>query len=87
MTISNLIENTVEIGEIARKQYGKGRNFYHTISTFNNPEKEKKPFDTIVGKGENAGNQQFLLFPRYFPPREELSLQQYLLCCVQMLLI
>ena len=48
---------------------------------------KKKPFDTIVGKGENAGNQQFLLFPRYFPPREELSLQQYLLCCVQMLLI
>ena len=26
----------------------------------------KKPFENIVGKGENAGNQHFLLFPRYF---------------------
>ena len=23
----------------------------------------KKPFENIVGKGENAGNQHFLLFP------------------------
>ena len=29
---------------------------YHTISTFNDPEK-KKSFENIVGKGENAGNQ------------------------------
>ena len=27
---------------------------YHTIPTFNKP--EKKPFENIVGKGENAGN-------------------------------
>ena len=25
---------------------------------------KKKPFENIVGKGENAGNQDFLLFPR-----------------------
>ena len=28
----------------------------------------KKPFEIIVGKGENAGNQHFLLFPQCFPP-------------------
>ena len=27
-----------------------------------------KPFENIVGKGENAGNQLFLLFPQYFLP-------------------
>ena len=26
----------------------------------------KKPFENIVGKGENAGNQHFLLFPQSF---------------------
>ena len=31
---------------------------YHTIPTFNNPEK-KKNFKDIVGKGGNAGNQHF----------------------------
>ena len=27
-----------------------------------------KPFENIVGKGENAGNQHFLLFPLVFYP-------------------
>ena len=27
---------------------------------------EKKAFENIVGKGENAGNQHFLLFPTMF---------------------
>ena len=27
---------------------------------------EKKPFENIVGKGENAGHQHFLLFPQCF---------------------
>ena len=39
---------------------------YHTIPTFNDP--EERPFEKILGKGENAGNQHFLLFPRYFLP-------------------
>ena len=26
----------------------------------------KKTLENIVGKGENAGNQHFLLFPQYF---------------------
>ena len=33
----------------------------HTILTL-----RKKPFAYIVGKGENAGNQNFLLFPQCF---------------------
>ena len=39
---------------------------YHTIPTFNTS--VKKPFENIVGKGENAGNQHFLLFPQCFLP-------------------
>ena len=27
----------------------------------------KTSFEDIVGKGENAGNQHFLLFPKCFP--------------------
>ena len=27
---------------------------------------EKRPFQNIVGKGENAGNQHFPLFPQFF---------------------
>ena len=26
----------------------------------------EKPFENIVGKGENAGKQHFLLFPQWF---------------------
>ena len=39
---------------------------YHTIPTFNDPERE--PFEKLVGKGENAGNQHFVLFPQGFLP-------------------
>ena len=38
---------------------------YQRTQTFNDPGK-KKPFENIVGKGENAGNQHFLLFPTMF---------------------
>ena len=38
--------------------------FYQTIPTFNNPTKE--PFENIVTKGENAGDQHFLFFPTMF---------------------
>ena len=33
-----------------------------------------KPFENIVGKGENAGNQHFLLFPQCFLSYERLNL-------------
>ena len=29
---------------------------------------KKKPFENIVGKGENAGNQHFLFFPQCILP-------------------
>ena len=41
---------------------------YHTIPTLNDLEEKKRPFINIVGKGENAGNQHFLLFPLSFLP-------------------
>ena len=46
---------------------------YYTIPTFNDPDKEA--FKNIVGKGENAGNQHFLLFPQCFQAyqRQKLS--------------
>ena len=39
---------------------------YHTIPTFNDP--EKKLLENIVGKEKNAGNQHFFLFPQCFLP-------------------
>ena len=39
---------------------------YHTVPTVNDP--RKKPLENTVGKGENAGNQHFLLFQQCFLP-------------------
>ena len=39
---------------------------YHTILTSNDPEREG--FEKHCGKGENAGNQHFLLFSQCFLP-------------------
>ena len=48
-----------------------------------------KPFENIMGKGENAGNQHFLLFPKCFLPfPEQLGIfQSHLLCCLKILSI
>ena len=50
---------------------------------------EKKPFQSTVVKGENAGNQHFLLFPQCFLlyQRQKLSLMLHLFCRLQMLTI
>ena len=41
-----------------------------------------KPFENIVGKGENAGHQHFLLFPQCFLPfPKEISIFQSNLLC------
>ena len=50
---------------------------------------EKKTFENIVGKGENAGNQHFLLFPQCFlPVPKQISIfQSHLFCRLQMLSI
>ena len=45
----------------------RGFNLYHTFPTFNDLNLKKK-FGNIVGKGENAGNQHFLIFPLRFLP-------------------
>ena len=56
-----------------------------TIPTFNDPEKET--FENIVGKGENAGNQHFLLFPQCFLPipNRISGFNLHLFCGLQML--
>ena len=45
----------------------------------------KKPFENIVGKGENAGYQHFLLFPQCFLPfLEQISIfHSHLFCRLQ----
>ena len=56
-----------------------------TITTFNKPHK-KEPFEDFVEKGENAGNQHFLLFPQCFLPfPNQISIfLSHLLCRLQM---
>ena len=47
---------------------------------------KKKAFENIVGKGENAGDQHFLLFPQCFlpVPKQILSLIYFVVCkCFQ----
>ena len=58
---------------------------YHTIPTFN--DSENKPFENMMGKGENAGNQHFLLFPQCFIPyqSQKLSFQRNLFRRLQIL--
>ena len=67
-------------------------NFNYTIFTTQSrllTTPTKKPFENIVGKGENAGNQHFLLFPQCFLPftRQISNFQSCLFCCLQMLSI
>ena len=59
--------------------------FYHTIPTFNDLKKEA--FENIVGKGENAGNQNFLLFPQSFLsiPKGIFVFKLHSFCHLQML--
>ena len=49
----------------------------------------KKTFENNVGKGENAGNQHFLLFPQFFLsfPQQILIFLSHLFCRLQMLSI
>ena len=59
---------------------GKGLTLYQTIPTFN---------ENIVEKGENAGNQHFLLFPQCFLSfQKQISVfQSHLFCSLQTLSI
>ena len=51
---------------------GNGLTLYHTIPSLNPP--DKTAFENTVGKGENAGNQHFLLFRQSFLPFHALIL-------------
>ena len=57
------------------------------IQIFTTP--EKKAFENIARKGENAGNQHFLLFPQCFLPNQQYksSFELPLKCHLQILLI
>ena len=48
---------------------------------------KQRAFENIVGKGENAGNQHFLLFPQCFLPfPNQISIfHPHLFCCLHML--
>ena len=74
---------TLLLGQCFRKQGEKERMsliHYHTNPTFDDPEKES--LENIVGKGENAGNQHFLLFPQCFLlVTKQISNPQSLLFC------
>ena len=50
---------------------------------------KQRVFENIVGEGENAGYQHFLLFLQQFLPfpKANLILRPYLFCCLQMLSI
>ena len=50
---------------------------------------EKKHFEITVGKGENTGNQYFLLFPKCLLPhqRKVPSFESKRKCCLKMLTI
>ena len=63
-SLANVIKNTLS-GVLT---------LYHPIQTFETL--VKMPFENIVGKGENAGNQHFLLFPQRFLPFFDTNLIQ-----------
>ena len=48
---------------------------------------KRKNSESIVRKGENAGNQHFLLFPQCFLPYQKSSYDPQLFCRLQMLSI
>ena len=63
---------------------------YHTVPTCNEPKKKerKENFWKLVGKGENAGYQHFLLFSQCFLPiSKNISVLSNIFCRLQLLSI
>ena len=60
---------------------------YHTVPTFKDPW-ERGLLKKFLGKGENAGKQHFLLFPKCFLPflKQNSNFELHLFCCLHMLL-
>ena len=57
--------NALNLNKTKILSSGKELNLYHTIPTLNNTLR-KKALENTAGKGENAGNQYFLIFKQYF---------------------
>ena len=60
----NKILDWTKMKAFAEENINVALTLYYMILTFNDP--EKKPFENNMEKGENAGNQHFLLFPTMF---------------------
>ena len=67
--------------------YGSHGNEYHkyaelftTQFPFLTTDKEEDFFKNILGKGENAGHQHFLLSPKYFLPITKKNLINFAVC-------
>ena len=69
------------------RQYSIGSLFTMQSRLLTTP--REKTFENIVGKGENAGNQHFLLFPQCFLsfPNQISIFDLHLICSLQMLSI
>ena len=67
--------------------FNKWLTLYHTIWTFN--DQRDRAFENIVGKGENAGYQHFLLFQQCFLPfpNQIFIFHSNIFCQLQMLSI
>ena len=78
MTHLHILKSCLCIQQKSKQQY-KLNPFPHNDDFSYSPRKE--PFKNIVGKGENASNQHFLLFSQCFPPyeRQIFNFGQYLL--------
>ena len=77
----SIISKSFHLGNYISELFGKVFNSW-LLTTLG-----KKPFENIVGKGENAGNQHFLLFPQCFQLfQKQISfLWSHFFCCLQML--
>ena len=69
----NMSENNVETGVHKLSTAGLEKSHKHADYSFTTQSPllttlRKKPFENIMGKGANAGNQHLLLFPKCFLP-------------------
>ena len=75
-----VVRKLFQLAPVQNLLFGKGLTLYQTITTLTTL--YEKPFENIVGKGENAGKQHFLLFPQCFLPfTKRISISQSLLFC------
>ena len=72
-----LSASAIHLDQSEKVSFGEDLTLCHKIPTFN--DYDKNPFKNIVGKGENAGNQHFLLFHNvFYPSQKEFLLLSYI---------